>query len=664
MYDLAIFSFPYIAITAPAAAPALLKGYLKTQGFKVLAQDYNVFIKNRLDPMVYNELMVYWTSVFSTIKLSDETMSAYNDLLEDLAKKIAMCDTRWVGFSVFSNHSRKFLEDFLPRFQKYNSNKIKVVLGGHGLDVLWVDSIEQYIDTYINSEGEIALRELLKGNMTYPGIASPAKQIDDLDQLGHADYSDYDLTAGYESWYDGPMIQITGSRGCVRDCTFCNVGSIWEKFKYRSGQSLADEIITNYELTGIKHFYFTDSLINGNVRELINMMKILTEYKTRTNAPISWGGQWISRSQKGLPKDYYPLIASSGGFGLTMGVETGSDRVRAHMKKNFTNADLDEEMEQFSRHGITCSFFIMMGYPTETVEDFYDTLRMFKRYTKYVADGTIVGIIVGKGYSPMIEGTPLAKMGIVSIAGKNLAQWKSDVADANYLEAIRRRLIAEKVLNALKWPSSDLEFELRPILDKFDLLFNEDDRPLIEQLLQKRDLDVSEEFYPTQDPRDIEVTMTLTGTKGLDYPVVDIQINQEIYKSILVEETQTFNFKVNARRRNMIKISLRNKGPGDTIMQDDQIVHDKSVKIKQIVIDEVRLQQPTLLMQGRTKTTDLQRFKHDGLYHNNGTWSFYFENPVNPYFISKKKFYWSTKLNTTKHLLQKISHMFTEYVNH
>ena len=664
MYDIAIFSLPYIAVTAPAAAPALLKGYLETQGFKVLAKDYNVLVKQRLDPAVYNELIVYWVSVFSEIELTAETKLIYESLLDEYAKKFARCPTRWIGFSVFSPHSKKFLEDFLPRFQTYNSNNIKVVLGGHGLDVVWLDSMEPYIDTYIQGEGEIAMRELLKGNMQYPGIGSAGIQIDELDQLGHADYSDYDLSAGYENWYDSPMIQITGSRGCVRDCTFCNVGSIWNKYRYRSGKSMATEIIKNYEATGIKHFYFTDSLINGNVRELVNMMKILTEYKQRTQAPITWGGQWIARSQKGLPKDYYSLIASSGGFGLTIGVETGSDKVRAHMKKNFTNADLDAEMEQFSLNGITCSFFIMMGYPTETLEDFKETLRMFKKYTKYVADGTIVGVIVGKGYNPTIPGTPLANMNIVSLAGKNLSQWKSDVAETNYLEAIRRRLVAERVLNALKWPSSDLEFELRPILDKFSLLFNENDRELTKELLRQKDLDVDQEFLPNDNPQDISVSITLTGTKGHDYPIVDIMINQDVYKSILVENTNTFTFQVKKRARNMIRISLRNKSPNDTIVQEGKIVGDKTVKIKQLIIDEVRLQQPTLYMQGRTKTIDGEKFKHDGLYYNDSTWSFYFENPVNPYFIKKKKFYWNTKLDTTKHLLQKISHMFTEYVNH
>ena len=664
MYDIAIFSFPYIAITAPAAAPALLKGYLKTQGFQVLAKDYNVLVKNRLaDPVVYDELIKYWTGVNLTIVLSDKAKKSYESLLQYYAKELASLDTKYIALSVFSLHSKKFLEDFLPVFQKINNKKIKVILGGHGLDVVWVHTLEQYIDHYIMGEGEIALRELLRGNLSYPGINSSGIQIEELDQLGHADYSDYDLSAGYENWYDSPMIQITGSRGCVRHCTFCNVGSIWKKFKYRSGKSMSEEIIKNYEATGIKHFYFTDSLINGNVRELVNMMKILTEYKKQTQAPITWGGQWIARSQRGLPKDYYPLIKSSGGFGLTVGVETGSDAVRAHMKKNFTNADLDAEMEQFSKHGISCGFFILIGYPTETLEDFNDTLRMFKRYTKYVADGTIVGVVVGHGYSPNLDGMPITEMNLVTSVGKSPHQWASKLSATNYLENIRRRLVAQKVLNNYNWPSSDLEYELRPIINRFDILFNKDDRDLAKTLLAHKNIEVAQEFVASPLPNDVSISLTLSGLKGLDYPLIDVQINNKIYKSMRIEETQTLKFVVEKRRRNLIKITMTNKNANDTLVENGQIATDKTVKINELIVDEVRLQQPLLQSLGRVKDRTGRTFKFDGLY-SNSTWSFYFENPVNPYFIKKKKFYWNSKLETTRELLNKISHMFSEYVNH
>jgi hypothetical protein len=668
MYDIIILSTPYIAFTAPAAAPALLKGYLTTQGFSVLAQDYNVVIKNKINnDLMFGELVTYWTSEYNTITLNEETQKVYDLLLEYYANEFASHNTRWIGFSVFSTHSRKFLEDFLPYFQRANSKKTKVVLGGHGLDVIWVDLVSQYIDAYISGEGDIALKELLNGNFTYPGINSPGVQIDDLDQLGFADYSDYDLTIGYETWYDGPMIQITGSRGCVRDCSFCDVSSIWKKFKYRTGNSVAQEIIQNYERTGIKNFYFTDSLINGNVKELMNMMRILTEYKQRTGAEILWGGQWIARSQRGLSKDYYSLIKSSGGFNLTVGVETGSDSVRAHMKKNFTNEDLDVEMEQFDQHGIVCGFFIILEYPTETEEDFKDTLRMFKRYTKYVASGTITGVAIGRGYTAGTN-TPIAKLNVYSFLDDDQSpsrerhKWKSTVTNANYLENIRRRLITQKVLNSYKWPSSDLEYELMPIITKSDLLFDKRDQHRVDELLLIKNLDIDPEFIPVTVPEMLDVEITLVGNKGNNYPTVDIQLNQYMHANLTVMDEQTFKFQVkDCRKRNLIKISLTNKGQFDTLVENGKIIADKNVFIKEFLINGVRIRQPDLLIDGRVKFATGDNAKHDGLYAN-GTYTFYFENPVNDYFIKKRKFYFESKLDSTKNLLNKIFKMFNEFV--
>ena len=107
-------------------------------------------------------------------------------------------------------------------------------------------------------------------------------------------------------------------------------------------------------------------------------------------------------------EEFFALMKQAGCESLSIGVETGSDRLRAEMNKNFTNQDLDLEMEQFSQHGITCSFYIIIGYPTETEQDFVDTLDMFKRYIKYVADGTLVGLILGGGFQ-ILPNTPLAK---------------------------------------------------------------------------------------------------------------------------------------------------------------------------------------------------------------------------------------------------------------
>jgi len=662
MLDVIIVSVPYIDYSAPPAAPATLKGYLNTLGISSATKELNIEFKNQLeDKEMIGEMIAYWTSVVPT--LTDRSHERYHSLLDQYAKELCSMPTRWIGLSVFSDDSHVFILDFLKYLNKYLPSDCKILLGGHGLNIKVLEPARPYIHAYIKGEGELALKELLQGNFDYPGINSNGKQIDDLDQLGYTDYSDYDLAAGYDSWYGGEiMIPITGSRGCVRDCSFCNVGSIWNKYKYRSGKSVATEIIYNYEVHGLKNFYFTDSLINGNVKELMNMMRHLTEYRKNTGADIRWGGQWIVRSQRGLPKDYYPLIKSSGGFNITMGVETGSDSVRAHMKKNFTNKDLDAEMEQFSRHRISCGFFIMVGYPTETEEDFQDTLRMFSRYSKYVADGTIVGLHIGNGYVH-IDGSPLTQdANIISFyASDNNKKWKSNVANSNYLENIRRRLIAQKLLNNLEWPATDLEYELRPIIRNAKILFNDKDQPMIDDLLSIKNLEIDPSLLRDDLPSEFEIEISCEGSRSTSWPMIDIQINNTYYRNIEVQGTQTFTFRVpDKKTRNLVRISLTNKEPNDTIVENGVIVADKFVRLIEFKIDGVRVDADQLYLHGRVKDNG-QRLKQNGLYKNS-TYTFYFENPVHKFFIRRRKYYFKDKLETTRFLLDKVSSLFDDFV--
>ena len=53
-------------------------------------------------------------------------------------------------------------------------------------------------------------------------------------------------------------------------------------------------------------------------------------------------------------------------------------------------------------------FLMLIGYVTETHEDHHETLRMFKRWQKYVATGTIKGIDLGVGLK-FLSNTPLEK---------------------------------------------------------------------------------------------------------------------------------------------------------------------------------------------------------------------------------------------------------------
>jgi len=656
-FDLCVVSIPYIPTNLPPAAPAVLKGHLQSRGYRVTTKEYNLETKMAInDAELMSRLSNYWCE--DAVVLSAQDQAVYNNVLEYLSRDLVNTNSRWYGISVFTKDSRKFCRDLLPYVVKKKSPESQILLGGHGVTEKFFEQVKHLADVAIYGEGELALENLLCGNMSYPGINCAGEQIQDLDALGPPDYSDYHRLKDYDNFYDGITVQITGSRGCVRSCSFCDVAHFWPKFKSRSGAKIAQDIIDMHAQTGIQNYFFTDSLINGNVKELMIMMQTLADYKQATGADFSWGGQWIARKQQGLPKNYYQLIKASGAHNLTIGVETGSDAVRAHMKKGFTNHDLDLEMEQFSQHGITCSFYIIIGYPTETEQDFVDTLDMFKRYIKYVADGTLVGLILGGGFQ-ILPNTPLAKEKnkIWKIEQDNATQWTSLVTTVDYVESIRRRIMAQQVIESLKWPANNVLYELSSLLISLKSV-SPQHRDSVEW---QNDMfnTVSKNYQLPVDPAPMTISISLTGTCSIDWPEIDIMINSQIVaQSVVVENNQVIKVTVpGSRKRNMLSIHLKNKTEHDTVVENGVIVQDKNVVINEIVFGDVRVRHDDLYQQGfminRTVKT-----KSAGLYHADSVFKFYFENPAVAFFLKSKKGFFSNHTRENQQSIDQLVDFF------
>jgi radical SAM superfamily enzyme YgiQ (UPF0313 family) len=109
----------------------------------------------------------------------------------------------------------------------------------------------------------------------------------------------------------------------------------------------------------------SDSLVNGSLDAFSDFVSTLAQHNQRTcEHSIKWVGQYITRPRSNrLDANYYDRLKASGGEGLTIGVESGSDSVRAHMKKHFVTADVDHELEQFDQRGIVCVLLFLVVIP-------------------------------------------------------------------------------------------------------------------------------------------------------------------------------------------------------------------------------------------------------------------------------------------------------------
>lgn len=402
MYDIIIINVPGTVSRLVPAAPAILKASVEKNGFSCKTIDFNIKFYNS---NFFNEKDL---ENFFTFELNEDLRPQATSIIKNYVDEVLSYQPKFIGISVFTYQNKVATRMFCTEIKKLSNTKI--ILGGQGLSdggILGAQGFakqlmnEGLIDYWIKSEGENSLVELLKENIEYPGINSDIfLQIDNLNDLPIPDYSDYNLSL-YEN-----SLPITGSRGCVRACTFCDIHDHWS-YKLRSGKSVAEEMIQLHKKFNITNFTFTDSLINGSLKEFKVFCKLISKFNKENNSKLRYTGQYIVRSSKQLDESYWKNLADSGAHSLAIGVETGSDKVRMHMNKKFTNQDLDYTMEMLDKYNITCEFLMLFGYPTETKEDFFETLDMFKRYQKY-ANKVITNISFGSTLG-ILPGTPLFK---------------------------------------------------------------------------------------------------------------------------------------------------------------------------------------------------------------------------------------------------------------
>jgi radical SAM superfamily enzyme YgiQ (UPF0313 family) len=463
MYDIIIINLPGLASLNIPAAPALLKASIEKNGFKCKTIDFNIKF-NRSDLKNKKELEQYFI-----LGLNQEIKQEAVALIQSYIDELLVYTTRYVGISVFTYQNKIATTIFCEELRK--KSKVKIILGGQGLADGGILGPQGYaktlysqdlIDYYIKSEGEISLVELLKDNFSAPGINSDEfQQIKNLNIIPTPDYSDYQLEL-----YDNYM-PITGSRGCVRSCSFCDIHDHWS-YTLRSGVSIANEVIDLYLKHNIKKFRFTDSLINGSLKEFKTFCEILASFNLKNKEQIKYTGQYIVRSSSQLDDKYWRNLADSGAEDLAIGVETGSDRVRMHMNKKFTNVDLDYTMTMLDKYNITCQFLMLFGYPTETQEDFQETLDMFKKYQKY-ANTIITNVSFGSTLA-ILPGTPLfsnAKKYNIEL-DKHENNWIAyNNPELTLAERIRRRHAAKDHVLTLGYKlNQDETIDMLHILDK------------------------------------------------------------------------------------------------------------------------------------------------------------------------------------------------------
>jgi len=478
--DILLLALPVSALNYAPAAPALLKACVERIGFtaKTLDLSQSFFLENsKNDFLQYDEDT---KSLQPNNNLDPREVDIVQQWVSNSIDKIREVNPKYVGLSIFSYYMHRSAFVLAEQLRK-ELKDVKIILGGFGMTqpasslynmtgISKFESIKNFniimkerglCDYFIIGEGEEGLTSFL---LKEKRPTEPDSKIYDAPI---SDFSDYDLQ-NY-NYVNTKLLPITGSKGCVRKCTFCDIPSKFGRFRYRSGKDIALEIFELKEKHGVNHFSFTDSLINGSLSALEEMTIELAEHNNKNpNDRIRWDGQYISRPKGQTPERIYQLMAESGAEGLTIGLESGSNNVLEAMNKKVRIEDVDWEMEIFDKYRISSVVLFLFGFYNETEKDFLETIDTIIRYQKYVASGTLIRMELG---------FPLAVTGETALH-TNAHELGIDLHDTNPLlwtaknnptldfkQRIRRRLVAQVVCDELNIPTGLSAYNLPNLLN-------------------------------------------------------------------------------------------------------------------------------------------------------------------------------------------------------
>lgn len=370
--DLVLATVPYTESDCPLPAIPILKSIALKAGWDCIALDLNVKYCNQIEKQYHKNLILdfLYNEVYHPA-IEDELF----DMFDSMSNEILKYNPKLVGLSLFS-YACQVSAKYLCMSIKKKSPHVKIILGGSGIfenvlgDDRYLQNLRQMklIDHHIVGDAEQSFYDFLVGDKESTGIDSNDwKELDNkfLNNNPMPNYDDYDFNQ-----YAVPSISIVGSRGCVRRCTFCNDIVHWKKFSFRDGQNIFNEMLHQHEKYGINTFSFADALTNGNVREFKTLLNLLSSHnKNFSDKKLRWEGQFIFRPKNQFTEEDWKLLSESGPLTLSVGIESLSERIRFDMGKKFNQESLEFNLEMALKYNIRISGMMIVGYPTETIED-------------------------------------------------------------------------------------------------------------------------------------------------------------------------------------------------------------------------------------------------------------------------------------------------------
>ncbi len=291
----------------------------------------------------------------------------------------------------------------------------KIIVGGIHASLMPEETAEKYPFLYavVHGEGEYPTRCILERMSIedVPGIAFKKGKRVVANIRGK--FLDLNLLPIIDRNFFEPIrkeFHLISSRGCPHNCAFCASPVLCGRIvRFISMEIVVREMVDAYT-NGIRCFYFLDDQLlvyRKRVYWFIDSLK-----KSGLYGRIKWRGMVRVDTILGFDKILLKDLKESGGKRLSLGIESGSDRILEMIHKRINREMIVRSVVKLRKVGFEVKGFFILGFPTETYREMtytknlimelgrigmeYFSLATFRPYP-----GTeLYGYLMGQGYKP------------------------------------------------------------------------------------------------------------------------------------------------------------------------------------------------------------------------------------------------------------------------
>lgn len=288
-----------------------------------------------------------------TQKYNSKTMNCYSsnnkkirlnekpEHFDNILNLILMQKPDIVAFSVVYSSQAFYTYALIQELNKLN---IETIIGGPAVN----SKLKEIASKTLSDE--IELINYIEG-----------KEVTDLNYNYTLDYSSYNLNNYFTK---DLVLPIKTSSTCYyKQCTFCSHYSTKKYEEYPISfieKTIKQNTCTNY--------FIIDDMIHS--KRLLELATLFKKYE------ISWSCQL--KPTIDFSQDILSNLAASGLKFVMWGVESGNNRILNKICKGTNTTDIATVLDRSKRAGIINVAYIIFGFPTETKDEFIDTISFLK----------------------------------------------------------------------------------------------------------------------------------------------------------------------------------------------------------------------------------------------------------------------------------------------